>query len=144
MDSAFNSSDYIVLMAFMKICQTFREGSYTSTQQCFVVAESYFSVVSNMTPVPIFKLLYHHQVYSILKCKANGRHQVSRCCGFYYKVLCTMCFFDRPGFKSREFALVWHKNEMNEGTEIICNRMRIVLGARQVGSVWKNEHDMIK
>lgn len=53
MDSAFNSSDYIVLMAFMKICQTFREGSYTSNRQLFVVAESYFSVISNMTPVPI-------------------------------------------------------------------------------------------
>lgn len=55
-----------------------------------------------------------------------------------------MCFFGRPGFKSREAALVRHKNEMNEGTGIICNRVRIVLGARQAGSVWKNEHDMIK
>lgn len=53
MDSAFKSSDYVVLIAFMKICQTFREGSYTSSQQLFVVAKSYFSLVSNMTSVPI-------------------------------------------------------------------------------------------
>lgn len=53
MDAPLYSSDYTVLMACMKLCQTFREGSYTSNQQLFVVAESYFSVVSNITPVPI-------------------------------------------------------------------------------------------
>lgn len=53
MDAPFYSSDYMVLTACMKLCQTFREGSYTSNQQLFVVSESYFSVVSNITPVPI-------------------------------------------------------------------------------------------
>lgn len=112
MDAPFYSSDYIVLMACMKLCQTFREGSYTSNQQLFVASERLFLCRFQHHTCAHIKLLHHHQMYSSFKCKANGRHQVRRCCGVYYKVLFTMCFFGRPGFKSRKVALVWHKNDM--------------------------------
>lgn len=111
MDAPLYSSDYIVLTACMKLRQTFREGSYTSNQQLFVVAESYFSVVSNITPVPVSNSHTTIKRILVLNVRLMADTKLGDA-GVYYKVLFTMCFFGRPGFKRREVALVWHKNDM--------------------------------